>query len=249
MDKKCPICGNEVIGSKHRIYCNNKCKNKMYYKNNREKRNNSTRLWRENNKEYIKKYMKEYENSKHGKFVKKNYLEKNKERINEWHKNYRKENIYQIKIRIKRYKTENKDKIKKQDKLYRGSEKGKSTRKKYNEKYSEDIKLWRKENKESINHRNKLRQMKIKNQIPFFTDINKIKEFYINCPNGFHVDHIIPISKGGPHCIENLQYLTAKENLKKNNKMPKTISIDLAYVSHRIMFWQDGIKLPNREVN
>lgn len=31
----------------------------------------------------------------------------------------------------------------------------------------------------------------------------------------YHVDHIIPIAKGGKHVLSNLQILTAEENLKK----------------------------------
>ncbi len=45
----------------------------------------------------------------------------------------------------------------------------------------------------------------------------EIKRFYRNCPKGYHVDHIRPISKGGNHTIDNLQYLTEKENLQKGN--------------------------------
>lgn len=33
-----------------------------------------------------------------------------------------------------------------------------------------------------------------------------------------HVDHIIPISRGGKHLIENLQILTATKNLQKGNR-------------------------------
>lgn len=51
----------------------------------------------------------------------------------------------------------------------------------------------------------------------------RIKEFYANTPEGYHVDHIIPISKGGKHFINNLQYLPAKENCSKNDKIHKTI--------------------------
>lgn len=47
----------------------------------------------------------------------------------------------------------------------------------------------------------------------------KIKLFYLNCPEGYEVDHIIPLSKGGKHHEDNLQYLTILENRKKNNRI------------------------------
>lgn len=46
-----------------------------------------------------------------------------------------------------------------------------------------------------------------------------IGRFYKNCPKGYEVDHIIPVSKGGKHRLSNLQYLTMKENRKKSNKI------------------------------
>ena len=58
-------------------------------------------------------------------------------------------------------------------------------------------------------------------RIPAWADLNAIKNFYLNRPDGFHVDHIVPLcgkNVSGLHVIENLQYLPAKENLSKGNR-------------------------------
>tara|TARA_S200002703_G_scaffold56154_2_gene48757 strand:- start:43 stop:591 length:549 start_codon:yes stop_codon:yes gene_type:complete len=47
----------------------------------------------------------------------------------------------------------------------------------------------------------------------------KVDDMYLNCPKGYEVDHIIPISKGGKHHPDNLQYLTIEENRRKANKI------------------------------
>ncbi len=58
-----------------------------------------------------------------------------------------------------------------------------------------------------------------KYQTPIGEDIKAIQQFYLNCPNGYEVDHIMPISRGGSHSLENLQYLTKEENRRKSNKI------------------------------
>jgi hypothetical protein len=57
-------------------------------------------------------------------------------------------------------------------------------------------------------------------RIPLWADLEKINKFYIECPDGYTVDHIIPLSGkfvSGFHVDYNLQYLTRSENSKKNN--------------------------------
>jgi hypothetical protein len=71
------------------------------------------------------------------------------------------------------------------------------------------------------NKSNKRRALKIK-AIPKFANPDKIKEIYKNCPKGYHVDHIVPLNNPivcGLHVEWNLQYLPAKENLSKSNKL------------------------------
>ena len=54
-----------------------------------------------------------------------------------------------------------------------------------------------------------------------WTNLEEISEFYSKCPIGYHVDHIIPLQNvnvSGLHVLDNLQYLTALENIQKSNK-------------------------------
>ena len=60
---------------------------------------------------------------------------------------------------------------------------------------------------------------KRKYQTPVNEDIKALQDFYTRCPDGYEVDHIIPISKGGLHSLTNLQYLTKSENRRKSNKI------------------------------
>jgi hypothetical protein len=76
-------------------------------------------------------------------------------------------------------------------------------------------------NKNSYLARNANRRALRLKATPNWANLAKIKEIYANCPENHHVDHIIPL-KGelvsGLHVENNLQYLTAKENMQKSNK-------------------------------
>tara|TARA_B100000287_G_C20525872_1_gene738825 strand:+ start:141 stop:785 length:645 start_codon:yes stop_codon:yes gene_type:complete len=73
------------------------------------------------------------------------------------------------------------------------------------------------------------RKLRLKKNISFLNDLEKmkIKNIYeekdlLNLNAGYikyHVDHIIPLSRGGAHHPNNLQILKAEENLKKGSKI------------------------------
>lgn len=100
--------------------------------------------------------------------------------------------------------------------------------------------LWQQNNQEKVNLKNskwkkqtkvwltpkakaytKDRHARRRTQTPVWTNKKEVLEFYLHCPQGFHVDHIIPLkgeTVSGLHVIENLQYLPALLNLQKGNR-------------------------------
>jgi hypothetical protein len=58
---------------------------------------------------------------------------------------------------------------------------------------------------------------------PAWSETKLIQAFYAACPTGATVDHWIPLrgkTACGLHVLANLQYLTARENKGKHNRMP-----------------------------
>ena len=86
---------------------------------------------------------------------------------------------------------------------------------------SERWKRWRLKNKDKQNAKSNMEKAAKLQRIPPWANLEDIKQFYLNRPEGYHVDHIIPLrgkTVSGLHILENLQYLPAKENLAKSNK-------------------------------
>jgi len=126
-------------------------------------------------------------------------------------------NIDKHKADNKRYHQVAKDKIRKRKSPYM-----KAYRLRNLEKIKKQIADWQKYNRDKCKAKDaKRRALKLK-AIPKFANLDKIKEIYKNCPKGYHVDHIIPLNNPivcGLHVEWNLQYLSAKENCSKGNKL------------------------------
>lgn len=84
----------------------------------------------------------------------------------------------------------------------------------------EATRRWRVANKEYDAFRARTYRAKKLQRLPTWANLSKIKQVYLECPSGLHVDHIIPLQGrlvSGLHVEDNLQYLTPKENMAKRN--------------------------------
>lgn len=94
----------------------------------------------------------------------------------------------------------------------------------YREEKMLRARAWRKLNPKLASYNKKLRRIAKMQRTPkWLTKEEKqaIKQFYLNCPDGFHVDHIIPLRGeeiSGLHVLTNLQYMDGTENRIKGNR-------------------------------
>ncbi len=121
-------------------------------------------------------------------------------------------------------------------KKYLGTEKGKDSNRKSTAKYAQtdagrESKRLRNQRYFASEHGKAVNRAKVAKykaaklqRIPLWVDrehLKAIREFYKACPEGYEVDHMIPLqgeTVSGLHVRENLQYLTAEENGRKANK-------------------------------
>jgi hypothetical protein len=85
-------------------------------------------------------------------------------------------------------------------------------KKKYDEAYLMNPKLF--------SAKTRARQKHVKRATPPWANMKAIERIYQDCPDGFHVDHMIPLRGElvcGLHVENNLQYLPALDNTLKSN--------------------------------
>lgn len=162
----------------------------------------------------------------------------------EWAKRHRVENPEKERARHKKYIEENRDKRREYEKQYAKNNPEKiraNSRRFYNtnkEKELERCKMWAKNNRKWMNHYSSLQRLLRKQAFASWANEEKIIALYdesykktIETGILHHVDHIIPIRSKyvcGLHCEDNLQVLTAHENVKKSNKFRPFVQIPYA---------------------
>lgn len=151
------------------------------------------------------------------------YYAKNKEKIKKDSDEYYKKNKHKIKEYYKIYGVK-----------YRGIDKNKDNKKKYQQRWnSTEVGIISK-----CNRNHKRRDFKIKNNdgtLPINTNYPLSKELEnllvkqnhkcAYCGSSLvkykHLDHIIPLSKGGNHSIKNVEWLCPSCNFKKGSRLPE----------------------------
>ena len=237
IEKNCKICNKKFKDKskgKTKKYCSRKCC--LVFWRVSGKRKESLKRYRQTQhcKEQQKKYQKSLKGIKKRKLrakmtwqnIKlarkfKNLKLKGKKLNVKQEKHLKKFNKYLIKIlKDQRKYRSNPEVLKRKkisDKKYYSNPINKEKQRLYRKKYYSTN-----EGKAKMNAKtNKRRALKF-NAIPKWSNLEKIKEIYKNCPKGYHVDHIIPLNNPivcGLHVENNLQYLTAKENISKGNKL------------------------------
>lgn len=200
-----------------------------------------------------KKYMAQYYKDNVGKLKTghKKWLENNIQHVEEYRKEYNLKNVVQIRIRSKeqhkRYYVQHKEQIRERGLQYQQGtiDQRREQRKKYAQCNVVQLKIKRKKyyrlNKVQIRAKQKKyyknnpeiffagkakRRAALLQRTPKWLtpkQLQQIKDFYINCPEGMTVDHIYPLQGeyiSGLHHPDNLQYLTKSENCSKQNSCP-----------------------------
>jgi len=173
------------------------------------------------------------ENREHRLDYFKRYRQENREQRSEYNRQWRQENREQMLDYFKRYRQENREQRLEYEKHYRRENRDyfKRYRQENREQRSEYNRQWRQENREKVAALRSRRRALKRNSVPDFlkdcpaekqrlVQIHKLRDLLTEATGTeHHVDHIWPLSKGGPHWSGNLQIITAEENLSKGDSM------------------------------
>lgn len=184
--------------------------------------NEKNKLWREKNKEYVKKSNNKYYNNNRILYIEqvKKYNEKNNDKILDYRKKYFEKNKDKIKEYNNIYISQNKDKIK-------------EFHKKYRDEYPH-IQSWRNILKNTLLKLNQIKSASTQTLLKYTPQ--ELKEHLDNLGmdwNKHQIDHKIPITwfkpETPPHIVNDLRNLHPLEesiNKSKNNRYSSPVSKD-----------------------
>jgi 5-methylcytosine-specific restriction endonuclease McrA len=142
----------------------------------------------------------------------KEYREKNSDKISETNKSYRENNSDRLREYQREWVKENRDRVNENNKRYRQTEKGKELA------YRKNMK--RRSHKHRVYFRPHHRKVILDRDSwkcrCCGVDVHDRRD---NTPDKAHIDHIVPISKGGNSEPDNLQVLCRTCNLSKADKI------------------------------
>lgn len=164
---------------------------------------------------------------------KKVYRERTKEQKRATDREYYRAHKEEARVYNKQYRVDNKEKLKRQQAIsYQNNRKERLAKSKiYNDGRKAEncarARRWAKDNPARARAQGAKRRALRYSQTPPNADMDKITAIYDECRRlseetgiQHHVDHIIPLVEGGLHHQDNLQILTAEENLRKGAKLP-----------------------------
>lgn len=200
LKKECKHCINEKRRNQRKENPDKyKAIDKQRYEKDKDKRKKQAKNYVLNNKEKVQQQ-------------KSNYSKQNKDKIAAASKKYYISNKEKLLNNQKKYYIDNKERIKEYKKQYNSTEKGRINIRKGHHQYRAK-KVATTDNTITIEALQKL----------MTTQNNTC--YHCKCPielnnSNTHLDHYVPLSKGGIHSITNVVWSCAKCNLTKNNKLP-----------------------------
>lgn len=145
--------------------------------------------------------------------------DKVRKRLQNWHENNPEYKYNYMKEYMPKYRKANPEKVRQNGRNQYAADP---------EKFKAKWKLWATvTNPARAKMLNVIKSERTKQATPAWVNREAIYEIYMNCPNGYHVDHIVPIKGITPDGYDvcginyelNLQCLPAKENLEKHSRM------------------------------
>lgn len=151
----------------------------------------------------------------------KQYREQNREEIRSRHKKWVLENPEKFSAAKSSYRKRNREKILAYNRLYYTANK---------DECNEASRMWRVENPEAKRAHYHKRRARLKGALGHCTD-EDIRGIYVKqrmrCPycktsirDGYHIDHIVPLARGGTNWPDNIQLTCASCNMKKHASDP-----------------------------